>query len=174
MWQWWRHLGLTLAREAWRVGARDGAWRILVARGGAWKLQWWSGFHEKVDWRRRILVVPAKTQSVQGSRRRCSGNSLETMNDGGCRYGTRDDDWNASEVYWRMAAAAIVKAEAIVSLMKTGLPRKSQSDGSDTMLEILEDCIVFFHERIYISALYRRHKCAVQVKCSTNTSMLYK
>ena len=32
------------------------------------------------------------------------------------------------------------------------------------LLEILEDCIVFLNERIYISALYRRHKCAVQVK----------
>ena len=46
-----------------------------------------------------------------------------------------------------MAAAAVVKAEAIVSLkiilMEIGLPRRSQSDGSDTMLEILEDCIVF-------------------------------
>ena len=46
-----------------------------------------------------------------------------------------------------MAAAAVVKAEVIVSLkiilMETGLPRKSQSDGSDTMLKILEDCIVF-------------------------------
>ena len=42
------------------------------------------------------------------------------------------------------------------------------------MLEILEDCIVFLNERIYISALYRRHKCAVQVKCSTSISVLYK
>ena len=42
------------------------------------------------------------------------------------------------------------------------------------VLEILEDCIVFFNERIYISALYRRHTCAVQVKCSTSTSVLYK
>ena len=40
------------------------------------------------------------------------------------------------------------------------------------MLEILEDCIVFLNERIYISALYRRHKCAVQVKCNTSTSVL--
>ena len=38
--------------------------------------------------------------------------------------------------------------------MRIGLPRKSQSDGSDIMLEILEDCIVFLNERIYISALY--------------------
>ena len=53
--------------------------------------------------------------------------------------------------------------------MKTGLPRKSQSDGSDTILEILKDCIVFLNERIYISALYRRHKCVVQVQvCYTS------
>ena len=71
-----------------------------------------------------------------------------------------------------MATAAIVKAEAIVSLNKTVLPRKSQSNGSDTMLEILEDCIVFFNERIYISALYRRHKCAVQVQvCYTSKAV---
>ena len=31
------------------------------------------------------------------------------------------------------------------------------------MLEILEYCIVFLNERIYISVLYRRHKCAIQV-----------
>ena len=76
-----------------------------------------------------------------------------------------------------MAAAAVVKAEAIVSLrilMEAGLPRRSQSDGSDTMLEILKDCIVFLNEKIYITALYRRHKCAVQVKCITSISVLYK
>ena len=58
--------------------------------------------------------------------------------------------------------------------MKTRLPRKSQNDGFDTKLEILEDCIVFLNERIYISALYLRHKYAVQVKCSTSISVLYK
>ena len=42
------------------------------------------------------------------------------------------------------------------------------------MLEILKDCTVFLNERIYISALYRRHKYVVQVKCSTSTSVLYK
>ena len=41
------------------------------------------------------------------------------------------------------------------------------------LLEILEDCIVFHNKRIYISALYRRHKCVVQVKCGTS-KMLYK
>ena len=36
--------------------------------------------------------------------------------------------------------------------MKTGLQRKIQSDGFDTMLEILKNCIVFFNQRIYIGA----------------------
>ena len=64
--------------------------------------------------------------------------------------------------------------ESGVTPIKTRLLRKNQNSGSDTMLEILEDYIVFLNERIYISALYRRHKCAVQVKCSTSTSVLYK
>ena len=64
--------------------------------------------------------------------------------------------------------------ESGVTPIKTRLLRKSQSNGSDTMLEILEDCIVFLHERMYISALYRKYKYAVQAKCSTSTSVLYK
>ena len=84
-----------------------------------------------------------------------------------------------SEVQRRKAAAVVVIAEAMlkrkgVTLIKIGLLRKGQSSGSDTMLEILEDCIVFLHEKIYISALYRKHKCAVQVKCGTSISVLYK
>ena len=61
-----------------------------------------------------------------------------------------------------------------VTLIKTRLLRKCQSSDSDTMLDILKDCIVFLNERIYISALYRRHKCVVQVKCNTRTNVLYK
>ena len=85
-----------------------------------------------------------------------------------------------SEVQRRKAATVVMMAEAMlkkkkgVTLIKTRLLRKGQSSGSDTMLEILEDCIVFLNEKIYISALYRRHKCAVQVKCSTSISVLYK
>ena len=84
-----------------------------------------------------------------------------------------------SAVQRRKAATVVVMAEAMlkkkgVTLINTRLLRKGQSSGSDTMLEILEDCIVFLNERIYISALYRRHKCAVQVKCSTSISVLYK
>ena len=84
-----------------------------------------------------------------------------------------------SAVQQRKAATVVVMAEAMlkkkgVTLIKTRLLRKDQSSGSDTMLEILEDYTVFLNERIYISALYRRHKCAVQVKCSRSISVLYK
>ena len=69
-----------------------------------------------------------------------------------------------------------------VTPIKTRLLRKGQSSGSDTMLEILKDCIVFHNQRIYISAFIQeayvcgtsKHMCAVQVKCSTNTNVLYK
>ena len=50
----------------------------------------------------------------------------------------------------------------------------SNRNSMSFLLEILKDCIVFLNEKIYISALYRRHKCAVQVKCSTSISVLYK
>ena len=86
-----------------------------------------------------------------------------------------------SEVQRRKVVAMVVMAEAMlkkkkkgVALIKTRLLRKGQSSGSDTMLEILEDLYCISNEKIYISALYRRHKCAVQVKCSTSTSVLYK
>ena len=53
-----------------------------------------------------------------------------------------------STVQRRKAATVVVMAEAMlkekgVTLRKTRLLRKCQSSGSDTMLEILEDCIVF-------------------------------
>ena len=82
-----------------------------------------------------------------------------------------------SEIQRRKAAVAVVMVEAMLKrsqLIKTRLLRKGQSNGFDTMLEILEDCIVFHNKRIYINALYRRHKCAVQVKCNISTNVLYK
>ena len=39
-----------------------------------------------------------------------------------------------------------------VTPIKTRLLRKGQSSDSDTILEILKDCIVFHNQRIYISA----------------------
>ena len=72
-----------------------------------------------------------------------------------------------SEVQWREAAAAVVMAEALLkkkaTLMKTRLLRKGQSSGSDTMLEILNDCIVFLelkniHQCLYIGGICVRYK----------------
>ena len=73
-----------------------------------------------------------------------------------------------------MAEAMLKKKKKGVALIKTRLLRKGQSSDSDTMLEILEDLYCISNEKIYISALYRRYKCAVQVKCSTSTNVLYK
>ena len=54
-----------------------------------------------------------------------------------------------SAVQRRKAATVVVMAKTMlkekgVTLRKTRLLRKGQSSGSDTMLEILEDYIVFF------------------------------
>ena len=65
--------------------------------------------------------------------------------------------------------------EKEVTLIKTRLLRKGQSNGSDTMLEILNHYIVFSPIKEYtLVPLYKRHMCVVQVKCSTSTSVLYK
>ena len=53
----------------------------------------------------------------------------------------KDDGWMTSEVQRQEAAAVVVMAEAFserkkVTLMKTRLLRKGQSNDSDTMLEI--------------------------------------
>ena len=53
-----------------------------------------------------------------------------------------------SAVQRRKAVTVVVMAKAMlkekgVTLRKTRLLRKGQSSGSDTMLGILEDCIVF-------------------------------
>ena len=58
-------------------------------------------------------------------------------------------------------AEALLKKE--VTLMKTRLLRKDQSSGSDTMLEIQNDCIVFhelknIHQCLYIEGICVRYK----------------
>ena len=106
---------------------------------------------------------------------------MKLLNNGCCRFGTqgqRLDDVSGSTAKGCDGGcdggSDVEKKKKGVTLIKTRLLRKDQSSGSNTMLEILEDCNVFLNERIYISALYRRHKCAVQVKCSTSISVLYK
>ena len=64
-----------------------------------------------------------------------------------------------SEVQRRKVVAVVMMAEAMlkkkgVTLIKTRLLRKSQSSGSDTMLEILEDLYCIFLMRKYTSVPY--------------------
>ena len=73
-----------------------------------------------------------------------------------------------SEVQRQEAAATVVMAEAFskrkeVTLMKTRLLRKGQSSGSDTMLEIRNNCIIFsksknIHQCLYIGGICVRYK----------------
>ena len=104
---------------------------------------------------------------------------MKLLNDGGCRSGTQGQrlDYVGSSTArgcdGNCDGGSVGKKE--VTLMKTRLLRKDQSSGSDTMLEIQNDCIVFHKSKEYTPVpLYRRHICAVQVKCSTSTSVLYK
>ena len=58
---------------------------------------------------------------------------------------------------------SVVKKKKEVTLMKTRLLRKGQSSGSDTMLEIQNDCIVFhklknIHQCLYIGGICVRYK----------------
>ena len=103
---------------------------------------------------------------------------MKFLNDSSCRSGTQgrwlDDVGGSTAKGCGGCCDGESDVDKGVTLIKTRLLRKGQSSGFDTMLEILKNCIIFHNEKKYISALYRRHKCAVQVKCSTSTSVLYK
>ena len=179
---------MTSARGTWRVKDPGGAWRSMEhvsscaeSSGGVW----------------RRVAAPMMVRFPREGRSAEEDLSGTCKNTIGARITaatlwqwSRDYEWRRLQVRnqrrWLKRVRGLTangcnssckggsNCESKIILMKTGLPRKSQSDGSDSMLEILEDCILFLNERIYISALYRRHKCAVQVKCSTSTSVLYK
>ena len=82
--------------------------------------------------------------------------SVKFLNDGGCRSGTQgqqlDDVGGSTAKGCGGCCDDESDVEKGVTLIKTRLLRKGQSSGSDTILEILEDCIVFHNQRIYISA----------------------
>ena len=94
---------------------------------------------------------------MQGKDGKCSGLcGVGLLNGGGCRFGTQGR-------WLEGVGGSTVKGcdsccdggsdvENGVTLIKTRLLRKGQSSGSNTMLEILNNCIVFLSERIYMSA----------------------
>ena len=81
---------------------------------------------------------------------------MKLLNDGGYRsatQGRRLDDVGGSMA--RGCGGCCDGGSDVkkgVTLIKTRLLSKGQSSGSDTMLEILNNYIVFLNQRIYISA----------------------
>ena len=173
-WRWWRHLGLTSARGTWRVTV----WRCVKDLGGVWRrVERVSSCIESYSGAWGCVAASMMVRFPQ------EGRSAEKDLSGTCKniigaritvatlwQWSRDYEWRRLHVRnqrrWLKRIRGLTangysnsckggsNCESKIILMKTWLPRKSQSDGSDTMLEILEDCIVFLNERIYISALY--------------------
>ena len=92
---------------------------------------------------------------------------MKFLNDGGCKsetQGRRLDDVGGSTARGcggSCDGGSVVKKE--VTLMKTRLLKKGQSSGSNTMLEIQNDCIVFhesknIHQCLYIGGICVRYK----------------
>ena len=95
---------------------------------------------------------------------------MKLLNDGDCRSGTqgrRLEDIRGSRTRdYDGCYDGGSDVENGVTLIKTRLLRKGQGSGSDTMLEILNDCILYFSRmKEYTRVpLYRRHMSAVQVR----------
>ena len=180
------------ACSAWKV------WRRVEARGGTWRrvecMSFCADSFGGTWWRvgsPMMVRFPREGRSVEDNLSGTCKNTIRaTITAATVWQWSQDSEWRRLQVRnqrrWLKRARGLTangcnssckggsNCETKIIPMKTGLPRKSQSDGSDTILEILKDCIIFRNERIYISALYRTHKCAIQVKCSTSTSVLYK
>ena len=180
-WRWWRHLGLTSARGTWRVTVRGGSWgRVTVWRCVMDLGSVWRRVSSCIESSSSAWGCVAASMMVRFPQ---EGRSAEKDLSGTCKniigarimaatlwQWSRDYEWRRLQVRnqrrWLKCIRGLTangysnsckggsNCESKIILMKTWLPRKSQSDGSNTMLEILEDCIVFLNERIYISALY--------------------
>ena len=166
-WQWCRHLGLTSARGTWRVTARGGAWRRVEAHEGSWRrVERVSSCTESSSGAWGHVAAPMMVRFPQEGRSAKEDFSGTCKNTIGARImaatlwqWSRDYEWRRLQVRnqrrWLKRVRGLTangysssckggsNCESKIILMKTGLSRKSQSDGSDTMLEILEDCIVF-------------------------------
>ena len=81
---------------------------------------------------------------------------MKLLNDGGYRSATQgrrlDDVGGSTARGCGGCCDGGSDVEKGVTLIKTRLLRKGQSSGSDTMLEILNNYIVFLNQRIYIRA----------------------
>ena len=148
-------LGLTSARGTWRVTARGsawgrGTWRRVEDPGGAWG-------------RVAAPMMVRFPRAVRSSEEDLSGtckNTIEARITAATLWQwSRDYKWRRLQVRnqrrWLKRVRGLTtndcsssckggsNCESKIIVMEIGLPRKSQSDGSDTMLEILEDWIIF-------------------------------
>ena len=104
-------------------------------------------------------MIPPEIRSEQYSRRddTCSNMcGVGLLNDCGYRSGTQgqrlEDVGGSTARDCDGCCNGGSDVENGVTPIKTRLLRKGQSSDSDTMLEILNDCIVFHNQRIYMSA----------------------
>ena len=152
----WRHLGLTLAEEPWRVAEAGGAWRrvgyiggawrrvpvtprLLVARGGVWEVWWRRNFTE-----REIGEISFRWCNLWSDRR--SGS------DGGGKavvFDVLKSRWRQ----WCCSQQRLQMTPKKTRLLKSGTPM-DQSSGSNTMLEILK-------ELYCISSWKNIHQCLI-------------
>ena len=147
--------------------ARDSAWRRVEAREGSWRCV------ERVSscaefsggaWGRvaapMMVRFPWEGRSAEEDLSGTCKNTIGARITGATLWQwSRDYEWRRLQVRnqrrWLKRVRGLTangcsssckggcNCESKIILMKTGLPRKSQSDGPNTMLEILEDCIVF-------------------------------
>ena len=160
MWQWWCHLGLTSAGENLE---RDSTWRRVIARDRAWRLVTVRGACEllrRIFWRhvRAPMMVrfPREGRSVEENLSGTCKNTIEArITVATVWQWSWDSEWRRLQVRnqrrWLKRVKGLMangcsssykggsNCESKIIPMKTGLPRKSQSDSSDTMLEILKD-----------------------------------
>ena len=156
---------VTARRCAW--GARYGAWRCVKDSGGAWRrVERVSSCAEFSGGAWGCVEAPMMVRFPREGRSAEEDLSATCKNTIGARITaatlwqwSRDYEWQWLQVQnqrrWLKRIKGLTangcsssckggsNCEFKIILMKTGLTRKSQSDGSDTMLEILEDCIVF-------------------------------
>ena len=159
-WQWWRHLRLMSAGEHL---ARIGAWESLTARGGAWRRVERVSFCAEYfggAWRcvgaPMMVRFPRKGRSAKedlyGTCKNTIGAKITMAT---IWQWSWDSKWRRLQVrnlrWWLKRVRGLTangcnsnckggsNYESEIIPIKTGLPRKSQSDGSNTMLEILED-----------------------------------
>ena len=139
----------------WRVGARvvsDGVEASTSVQIGVRRSQWY--LHKRK--RSNICSGDAKGSGL------CS---VKLLNDGDCRSRTQgrrlEDVGGSTTKGYSSCCDGGSDVKNGVTLIKTRVLRKGQSSGSDTMLEILNKCIVFLSKIIHMNVFIQEaYKCS--------------